>query len=164
MTTNEKILLYNRSLDYLKGSNAPKDSEKSFALNAQVAQAGFRDAILAMGWYYMGGVGVPRNYELAKKWYRKSARYGEPKAMFSLGRIFYIEQDYAESLIWFRRAAKAGHARSLYWIGKQYWYGQSVLRDRKEAMRHFHLAANKKVIAARRILKFLSRQKHPADS
>jgi TPR repeat protein len=80
--------------------------------------------------------------------------------MFSLGRIFYADRDYIESLIWFNRAADAGHARSLYWIGKHYWYGQSVALDRKEAMRFFHLAAAEKVVAARRVLKFLSRRKN----
>ena len=160
MTTNEQIWLYNQSIDYLQGKSVPQDSEKSFALNAQAAHAGYRDAILAMGWYYLGGVGVPKDYEKAEKWYRKAARHGEPKAMFSLGRIFYTKQDYTESFIWFSRAAEAGHERSLYWIGRHHWYGQSVPQDRKEAMKLFHLAASKKVVAARRVLKFLSRRKY----
>jgi uncharacterized protein len=159
MTTNQQIQVYNESLDYLQGKNVPQDSEKSFALNAEAAHAGYRDAILAMGWYYLGGVGVSQDYEKAEKWYRKSARHGEPKAMFSLGRIFYMKHDYLESLVWFRRAAEAGHDRSLYWIGRHHWYGQSVPQDRKEAMRFFHLAASKHVLAAKRILKFLSRRK-----
>ena len=160
MTTNEQIWLYNQSLDCLEGKGVPEDLEKSFTLNAKAAHGGYRSAVLAMGWYYLGGVGVPQDYEKAKKWYRRSARHGEPMAMFSLGRIFYTERDYAESLIWFSRAAEAGHARSLYWIGKHHWYGQSVPQDRKEAMRLFHLAASKKVVAARRVLKFLSRRQH----
>jgi TPR repeat protein len=158
VTANEQIRLYNKSLDYLEGKGVPQDSEKSFALNAEAAHEGYRPAVLAMGWYYLGGVGVPRDYEKARKWYRKSARHGEPMAMFSLGRIAYIERDFSESLLWFRRAAEAGHARSLYWIGKHHWYGQSVPQDTKEAMRLFHLAAKKNVVAARRVLKFLSRR------
>ncbi len=160
MTTNEQIWLYNQSLDYLQGKNVPEDAEKSFALNSKAAHGGYREAVLAMGWYYLGGVGVPQDYVKAKKWYRKSARHGEPKAMFSLGRIAYIERDFSESLRWFSRAAEAGHVRSLYWIGKHHWYGQSVPQDRKEAMRLFHLAAGKKVVAARRVLKYLARREH----
>ena len=158
MTTNEQIRLYNESLDYLEGKGVPQDFERSFALNAKAAHEGYREAVLAMGWYYLGGVGVTQDYEKAKTWYRKSARHGEPKAMFSLGRIAYIKGDYSETLIWFSRAAEAGHARSLYWIGKHHWYGQGVPQDRKEAMRLFHLAASKKVIAAIRVLKYLSRR------
>ena len=158
MTPGEQRRLYNKSLDYLHGTNSPQDSAKSFALNAEVARHGHRNAVLAMGWYYLGGVGVPQDYEKARKWYRKSARHGEPMAMFSLGRIAYIEQDFPESLLWFRRAADAGHARSPFWIGRHHWYGQGVTEDRKEAVRFFHLAAGKKVLAAIRVLKFLSRR------
>ncbi len=157
MTTNEQILLYNESLDYLQGNGVPEDAGKSFALNAVAARAGYREAVLAMGWYYLGGVGVPRDFEKAKSWYRKSARHGESKAMFSMGRIAFIERDYSESLRWFSRAAEAGHVRSLYWIGKHHWYGHGVPKNTKEAMRFFHLAAGENVVAAKRVLKFLSR-------
>ena len=158
MTINEQIWLYNQSLACLEGKGVPEDIEKSFALNARAAREGYRPAVLAMGWFYLGGGDFPIDYEKAKKWYRKAARHGEPMAMFSLGRIAYIEQDFPESLRCFSRAAEAGHARSLYWVGKHHWYGQSVPKDRREAMRFFHLAAGKKVIAARRVLKFLSRR------
>lgn len=160
MTTNEQIRLYNESIDYLEGKGVPQDSERSFALNARAAHEGYREAVLAMGWYYLGGVGVTQDYEKAKKWYRKSARHGEPRAMFSLGRIAYIERDYSESLLWFSRAVESDHVRSVYWVGKHHWYGQSVPQNRKEAMRLFHVAASKKVIAAVRVLKYLSRREY----
>lgn len=159
MGTNEAIWRYNLSLDLLQGKNMPKDEEKSFTLNAEAARLGDRDAILAMGWYYLGGVGVARDLDKARKWYRKSARHREPRAMFSLGRIDYEERDYVESLTWFSRAAEAGHARSLYWIGKHYWFGLGVPQNKKEALKFFHQAAGKKVVAATRVLKFLSRRK-----
>jgi len=154
VTTNEQIWLYHESLDYLQGNNVPQDFAKSFSRNAQAAHAGYREAILAMGWFYLNGVGVAEDCEKAEKWYRKSARHGEPKAMFSLGQIFYSKRDYSESLIWFHRATEAGHARSIFWVGRHHWYGQSIPQDRKEAMRLFQLAASKKVVAARRVLKF----------
>ena len=159
MTTSEQIWIYNQSLDFLQGKNEPKDLEKSFALNAKAANAGYRQAILAMGWYYLGGFGIDRNLEKAKEWYRKSARHGEPKAMFSLGRIALIEQDFQDSVAWFNRAVSAGHARSLYYIGSQHWHGRGVRQDKKEAMKFFQLAAKKKVKEARRALKFLSQKR-----
>jgi hypothetical protein len=66
VTTNEQIWAYNRALDFLQGMNMPKDLEKSFALNAKAANVGYREAILAVGWYYLGGVGVERDLEKAK--------------------------------------------------------------------------------------------------
>jgi uncharacterized protein len=159
METNEQIWAYNQSLDLLQGKNAPQNSEKSFALNAKAADAGHRDAVLAMGWYYIRGVGVKRDSEKAKKWYRKSARHGEPKAMFSLGQIAYCEKDFSDSLIWFKRAAKLNHARSIYYIGRHYWNGQGVERNKKEAMKLFHQAADKKAEEALRLLKFFRKRK-----
>jgi hypothetical protein len=159
VNTNEQIWAYNKSFNFFHGKNVPQNLEESFALTSKAAKGGLRDAVLSMGWHYLGGVGVERNLEKAKKWYRKSARHGEPKAMFSLGRIALIEQDFNDSLAWFNRAISAGHMRSLYYIGSQHWHGRGVPQDKKEAMKFFQLAAKKKVKEALRVLKFFSRKK-----
>ena len=156
MTTWQISNLYDQSLQLVEGRGVAKDFEKAFALNAQAARQGHHDAILAMGWFYLNGVGVTRDVERARKWYRNSVRQGEAKAMFSLDQIAFDEGDFANALTWFRRAVDAGHARSLYWIGKLYWRGDGVPRDRKEAMRLFHRAASKKVREAKRVLRFLT--------
>jgi uncharacterized protein len=149
--------LYNCSLNCLDGEGVPKDLAKSFALNAEAASAGHADAVLAMGWFYLNGAGVKRDVEQARKWYRKSARRGEPKTMFSLGQIAYDERNFRDAVTWFKRAVDAGHSRSRYWFGKLYWRGHGVAEDRKEAMRLFHRAATDKVTEAQRVLRFLSR-------
>ena len=104
---------YNESLKYLDGQGARKDPAEAFRLNVLAADEGMHDAVLAMGWFYRNGVGVDLDIEESKRWYRKSARQKDPRAMFSLGEIFYDERDYDEALIWFQRAIDAGHARSL---------------------------------------------------
>ncbi len=149
---------YNQSIDYFLGNGVPKDNARAFELNAEAAHSGHADAVLAMGWYYLNGEGVERNIELAKKWYRKSARHGDPRAMFSLGEIAYMERDFPDSLSWFERAADDGHARSIYWIGKHHWRGHGVREDRKQAMRLFQRAAANKVREAQRALRFLTRR------
>jgi TPR repeat protein len=155
-TTAKAISLYNQSLDYWLGRGVAKDDQRAFALNAEAAQQGYADAVLAMGWFYLNGVGVERNIERARKWYHDSAGRGEPKAMFSLGQIAYDERDYFDALVWFKRASDAGHNRSLYFIGKLYWRGHGVEQDKKEAMRYFHRAASSKVDEAQRVLRFLT--------
>jgi uncharacterized protein len=147
--------LYNQSLDYLQGDGVSKDEVRSFALNAEAANEGHADAVLAMGWFYLNGVGVERDVERARKWYRKSARRGEPRAMFSLGQIAYNERDFSDALVWFTRASQAGHTRSLYWLGKLYWRGHGVTQDGKRALGLFHRAASSKDPEARRVLRFL---------
>jgi hypothetical protein len=110
-----------------------------------------------MGWFYLNGVGVEKDIEQAKRWYRKSARQGEPMAMFSLGQIACDQRNFEDALLWFKRAADNGHARSSFWIGKLYWRGNGVRMDRKRATALFQKAAVQKVVAAKRVLRFLSR-------
>ncbi len=156
MTASKAVSLYNESLDYLQGHGVTKDPKRAFALNFEAAQAAYADAVLAMGWFYLNGVGVSRDIERARSWYRDSARRGEPRAMFSLGQIAYDEGDHSDALVWFKRASDAGHHRSLYFIGKHYWRGHGVEEDRKEAMRYFHRAAKHKVGEAQRALRLLT--------
>src|SRR4051812_40105707 len=103
--------LYNQSLKYLQGQGAPKDEPQAFTLNAEAARLGDSDAILAMGWFYLNGVGMERNIDRARKWYRDSARHGDTRAMFSLGQIAHDQGEDSEALLWFRRASVAGHRR-----------------------------------------------------
>jgi TPR repeat protein len=144
-------------LQSLRGYKAQEDPQKSFLLNAQAAESGMRDAVLAMGWFYLNGVGVEPDLEEAKRWYRKSARQGDPSAMFSLGQMAYDERDHADALVWFRRAADKGHSRSLFWIGKLLWRGLGTPADKKQAMMYFQKGAVAKVPEARRVVRCLSR-------
>jgi TPR repeat protein len=144
-------------LQSLHGFRAQEDPQESFLLNAQAAESGMRDAVLAMGWFYLNGIGVEQDIEEAKRWYKKSARQGDPRAMFSLGQMAYDERDYKGALVWFRRAADKDHARSLFWIGKLSWRGHGIAPDKKQAMTLFQKAAAAKVPEARRVLRFMSR-------
>ncbi|MDR3470460.1 MAG: tetratricopeptide repeat protein [Devosia sp.] len=142
---------YNHSLRLLDNN----DSE-AFRLNQIAAQNGMHDAVLAMGWFYLNGVGVKADKEEAIRWYRKSARQGDERAMFSLGQIAYIARDYSEALLWFKRAADKGHCRSDFWIGKLYWRGQGVAQDRQVAHKHFVRASAEKLIEAQRVIRYLA--------
>ena len=68
----------------------------------------------------------------------------------------YDCEDYSGAIQWFKRAIEAGHARSIYWLGKLYWRGQGVKKNKKQALRYFHLAASRKVPTAQRVLRFLN--------
>lgn len=142
---------YNRSLRLRDNNDA-----EAFRLNRVAAEYGMHDAVLAMGWFYLNGVGVEANEDEAIRWYRRSARQGEPRAMFSLGYIAYFRKDYSEALKWFERALGKDHHRSGFWIGKIYWRGQGVDRDRKRARSYFAQAAERKVVEAQRAIRFLA--------
>ncbi len=141
---------YNHSLRLLDN-----DESEAFRLNQIAAEQGMHDAVLAMGWFYLNGVGVEVDEAAALRWYRKSARRGDARAMFSLGQIAYSGRDYSEALLWFRRAADKGHHRSQFWLGKLYWRGHGVERNRHEANQQFARAAAKKLPEAQRTLRYL---------
>jgi uncharacterized protein len=156
-TGRDAAALYNQSLAYLHGDGVPKDYARSFELNRKAAALGDRDAILAMGWYFLGGVGVERDEEQGRRWYRESARHGEPRAMFSLGSNFYEAGEFDDARTWLQRAADLGHLRALFWLGKLYWRGAAVPENKKLAMKLFQQAAAGKVPEARRFLSLRSR-------
>ena len=142
---------YNRSLRLLDNNDA-----EALRLTQIAAEDGMHDAVLAMGWHYLNGVGIEADEDEAIRWYRRSARQGEPRAMFSLGYIAYFRKDYSEALAWFERALSENHHRSGYWIGKIYWRGHGVDRDRKRAWSYFAQAAQRKVVEAQRAVRFLA--------
>ncbi|MGA3156078.1 MAG: tetratricopeptide repeat protein [Steroidobacteraceae bacterium] len=149
---------YNLSIQYLDGKGVPRDEARAFELNAEAAESGYHDAVLAMGWFYLNGVGVESNVELAEHWYRKSARQGETKAMFSLGQMAYRQRAFEDAYVWFTRASEKGHARSIYWLGKLHWHGNGVpSADRTHAMTFFQKAARANQVEAKRLLRYLSR-------
>jgi TPR repeat protein len=148
--------LYNDSLALLTGQGMEKDERRSFELNRTAAIGGNADAVLAMGWFYINGIGTDASISDAVAWYRRSARRGEPRAMFSLGFIAYGQKEWIDAFTWFRRASEAGHHRSLFWMGKLCWRGRATIQSRTEAMRLIHLAAKKKVPDARRALRWLT--------
>jgi len=157
----ESARLYNRSLQLLDGLRVKRDEPRAFELCAQAAAVGYRDAVLAMGWHYLNGVGVEADLDQAERWYTKSARQGEPRAMFSLGQIAYEVGDVAAAMTWFERASERNHARSLYWMAKLFWRGHGVECDRRKSMKLFQDAAARRDPEARRFLRYLSwNEKH----
>jgi TPR repeat protein len=152
--------LYRRSLDYIGENGHAVDPTKAFSLNAQAAALGLPDAILAMGWFYFNGFGTSQDLREAEYWYRRSARIGEPKAMFSLGQIAYDEKSFEVASYWFELAHKHGHIRSLYWLGKLHWRGQGVPRDRVKATKLFEQAARANDPEAKRLMRFRNRRRY----
>ncbi len=142
---------YNKSLRLLGNKD-----EEAFRLNLKAASDGMHDAVLAMGWFYLNGCGVEADENEAIRCYRKEARQGDSRALFSLGQIAYWRRDYAEAFQWFTRAISKGHQRSKFYLGKMYWKGYEVERDQKTARRLFAEAAAGNVSEAQRAERFLS--------
>ena len=80
------------------------------------ANAGYASAQNKLGYMYINGEGVTKDYAEALKWFRKAAEQENAKAQYNLG-VMYINgegvtKDYAEAFKWFRKAAEQGNERA----------------------------------------------------
>ena len=69
-----------------------------------------------LGIHYLLGLGVKRNYVLAKKWYEKAAKSGHPDAQRNLGVMYEsghgMARDFENAYIWLYAAHRQGHPRA----------------------------------------------------
>ncbi len=120
-----------------------------------------------IGFMYSEGDGVPKNEELAKKWYdlgfgksgekreqkfqqnfqafQQEARPGNPKAMFMLGRSYQygwgVEGDDQKSFEWYKKAAFYGDAKAMLQVATLYREGRGAKQDYTKAMLYYQMAA-----------------------
>lgn len=110
---------------------------------AGVSQAGEEDYLRALR--YADGVGVPRDYAVAARYYRMAAQKGYIAAQYNLAWLLEngvgVKQDLHEAAVWYRKAAEQGDAESQNNLGTLYATGQGVPRDDAEAVRWYGLAA-----------------------
>jgi len=110
----------------------------SMTLQAQInldhATRGDDTAQFFLGRRYCLGVGVPRDYAEAAKWFRKAAEQDHADAQCELGYLLEVgvgvPKDPSEALRWYRSAAERGHAAALDSLGAMYFRGIGVPTNR----------------------------------
>lgn len=69
-----------------------------------------------LGVHYLLGLGVKRDFALARKWYEKAAISGHPDAQRNLGLMYEaghgIPRDFENAYIWLYAAYRQGHPRA----------------------------------------------------
>ena len=111
------------------------------------------------------GKEVPKNIELAVKYYKLAADQGHTEAQYSLGKIYAegqyaltvsvfsstswitgwqpsITYDYNLAHYYYKKAADQGHIEAQYKVGKMYEIGQGVDKDIPIAFKYYELAAD----------------------
>jgi TPR repeat protein/serine/threonine protein kinase len=110
------------------------------------AAAGDPEAQIHLGRMYENGLGVPRDYRKAMKWYRKAAEQGNADGEVDLGHMYEtsegVAQDYTEAFKWYRKAAEQGSPWGENNLGWSYEEGHAVAQDHAEALRWFQKAAD----------------------
>ena len=111
----------------------------------KAANQGFALAQLRLGILYGKGVGVNRDYTLARKWFQAAAEDGNPLAMHNLAVLLSEghgrKPDPTAANAWFRKAAELGVLDSQYNLGLDYMQGLGVERDLVQSYAWFEAAA-----------------------
>ena len=124
--------------DFATGLDACKRGDYAATIGAwrPLADAGNPQAQYMMGMLYAQGVGITRNYALARDWYEKAATAGLRAAQFSLGWLYYhggeadagsVAIDRRQAARWLTAAADAGQPMASYIVGRMHLAGAAGL-------------------------------------
>jgi len=112
------------------------------------AEEGDPQAGLALGMRYRDGVGVPRDYAEAVRWYRRCADSGSAAGMDNVGFMYLmgwgVPQDANIAAAYFKAGAAGNDAQALFNLGKCYFSGRGVEQDYTRAIETWQRAAEGK--------------------
>ncbi len=85
---DEPVLLYEQGMNLLLGRNgAARDPQAAARCFERLARAGWAVAQNRLGELYEQGLGVPRDLDRAREWFRRAAEQGHPLARANLTRL-----------------------------------------------------------------------------
>lgn len=119
------------------------DREYSAALGncLKLAENGYDEFQVSVGWMYLYGKGTHRDLDKAKYWFERAANCGNDQAQWYMGRLVYEDGDYNAALRWFEKSAAAGYAPALYRLAVHYDLGEGVKVDKAKAFNLFKQAS-----------------------
>ncbi len=128
----------------------------------QRAEAGDMKAQLDLGVKYELGQGVPKDYDKALRWYRKSADQGFARGYYNVGALHYngygVPPNEAEAAIWMKKAADKGYAKAQSTMGYFYESAKGVPRDFSQARIYYAKAAAQGEVEAKKALEKLEKR------
>jgi hypothetical protein len=90
-----------------------------------------------LGSHYYLGTGVPQDFAMAMRWYKKAANQNFYLAYYSIGGLYAdgegVLQDYTEAVKWYQKAAYMGHPSAQHDLGKCFAEGKGVTQNFSEA-------------------------------
>lgn len=104
------------------------EGEKAMPLFHQLAAQGRVDAMHSIAHTHLYGLaGIPRDYDIAFKWFTKAASNGCPQAMYHLGMCnakgYGTPVNPQKALEWYRKSADRGDEDAMYEVGNCYLHG-----------------------------------------
>ncbi len=109
------------------------DYATAFSKFLKAAEQGVARAQANLGWMYVKGKGVPKNYKQAAYWWTKAAEQGVAMAQYNLGQMYRrgkgVPRDYKQAVYWYTKAAEQGDALAQFNLGLMYYKGEGVAKD-----------------------------------
>ena len=98
-----------------------------------------------LGFMYQIGLGVPKDYEQALKWYRKAIKQRCAIAQFNLGSMYFkglgTAKNYKQAEVWYKKAAKQGELAAQVHLADMCLQGLGIREDHKQAIVWYRKAA-----------------------
>ncbi len=108
-----------------------------------------------LGWTYYN----KRDMEKALSWFSKAANQNDGEALFGIGSVLVVNENFQSAASYFERAARNGYHRGYHWAGSIYHRGSGVAIDVDKAITYYRQGAAHGYIMAERSLISLEMEK-----
>ncbi|MGL6094666.1 MAG: C39 family peptidase [Fimbriiglobus sp.] len=123
-----------------------KDPVAGMQWARRAADGGSVEALDAVGFAYLHGIGVPENHDVAVGYFRAAARQKCAAGVVNLGDCYFsglgLEQDYAKAIEQWERAAGMGRPDAAFRLAMIYAAGDGAPRDAAAATKWCKIAAD----------------------
>ncbi|WP_394148260.1 tetratricopeptide repeat protein [Shewanella atlantica] len=119
------------------------DCSRTFQEYKTLARYGHSDAMYTLAELYRHGYGTEVDMRLATKWYRRSAKYGNPFAQYKAAIIYLQEsetQDIEKAMRYLRAADREDLDEATHLLGLLYLEGELIGEDRVKAKEYLSRA------------------------
>lgn len=103
----ENVKKYYPGDDLIEKAQAVLSERALFGRILREAQRHNVSSMFQVAQYYENGIGVPKDYIQARKWYKDSFRLGKQHGAVAVGRLYEdglgIKQDLREALLWYKK-------------------------------------------------------------
>lgn len=110
----------------------------------KAAEQGNAMAQNTLGFLFLNGQGVTRDYNEAVKWFRLAAEQCYSEAQYNLAIMYKlgqgVEQNDTEVIKWFQAAAEQGHGNAQNLLADMFYQGSAVPQDYQRAYMWWLLA------------------------